>query len=105
MFGTWLSSIPSTYCFSRDPFRVSVSDNQWHCFQCDRGGGNALDFVAQKEDVDIRGAALMIQEWFLKGSEPTAAAEGPTPPEPVRINPPLTPPGFPLRNLDSSHRR
>ena len=40
----------------------------------------------------------MIQEWFLKGSEPTAAAEGPTPPEPVRINPPLTPPGFPLRN-------
>jgi DNA primase len=58
---------------SRDPFRVSLSKNNWHCFQCDRGG-NVLDFVAERESVGIREAALTIQQWFGH-ARPTDMAE------------------------------
>jgi DNA primase len=45
-------------------FRVSVSKNCWNCFgQCKRGG-NVLDFVARKDGVSIREAAMRISDWF-----------------------------------------
>src|SRR2546426_2468781 len=45
-------------------FRVSISKNCWNCFgQCKRGG-NVLDFVALKENVSVREAAIRIAEWF-----------------------------------------
>ena len=82
---------------SRDPFRVSRSKNNWHCFQCDRGG-NVLDLVAQREDVSIREAALLLQQWFGVDRPADVAEPPPNTVEPV--NPPLT---FELKNIDPKH--
>ena len=66
-------------------FRVSIAKNCWNCFgPC--SGGNVLDFVAQREGVSIRDAALLLAEWFeISTTKPTrsgqAAAE-PSEPEP-----------------------
>jgi len=51
-------------------FRVSVSKNCWNCFGQCQCGGNIIDFVAKKEDVSFRDAALLIQEWFMKEPAP-----------------------------------
>ena len=61
-------------------FRVSVSKNCWNCFgQCKRGG-NVLDFVAIKEAVSIRQAALQISEWFgLEFDPPVNGVEAKSP--------------------------
>ncbi|MBC8459221.1 MAG: toprim domain-containing protein [Deltaproteobacteria bacterium] len=103
--------------YYKDSFSANVKKNNWHCFVCD-AGGNILDFVAQIEDVSIREAALLIQEWFditpkkpelarRKGGDRTKAkreAAAPTPAAPSPsiepVNPPLT---FKLKNLDSNH--
>lgn len=45
-------------------FRVSVSKNCWNCFGMCQAGGNVIDFVARKEDVAFRDAAVLIDEWF-----------------------------------------
>src|SRR6185295_1399722 len=45
-------------------FRVSISKNCWNCFGKCKRGGNILDFVSLKENVSVREAALLIQEWF-----------------------------------------
>lgn len=45
-------------------FRVSVSKNCWNCFGKCQAGGNIIDFVAKKEDIVFRDAALLIDEWF-----------------------------------------
>jgi DNA primase len=45
-------------------FRVSVSKNCWNCFGTCQSGGNVIDFVAKKEGVPFRDAALLIDEWF-----------------------------------------
>ena len=45
-------------------FRVSLDRNCWNCFGTCNGGGNVLDFVAQKEGVTVREAALKLCEWF-----------------------------------------
>jgi len=91
---------------TRGSFHVSTSKNAWNCFGCD-GKGNILDFVMAKENVGVRAAGLMIQEWFpgspqsaperpkrrerqpRGGTEPTADG-----------NPALT---FELKNLDAKH--
>jgi DNA primase len=97
----------------RRSLHVSVRKNAWQCFGCKRHG-NILDFVAHKEGVDIRKAALMIQGWFDIGGEksvdtvltvsekPHGASEvpGPADEQPVQENPPLT---FELKNLDPKH--
>lgn len=110
--------------YSKNSFCVNTKKNAFNCFACGTGG-NVLDFVAQMEDVDIRQAGLLIQEWFdltpakklaKKGkqksdstavepeSEPEkTAAKSETPrldQEPVQINPPLT---FELKDLDQNH--
>jgi len=50
-----------------DQFRVSVTKNCWNCFADCQRGGNVLDFVALMEGVDVRAAAVQINEWFKLG--------------------------------------
>ena len=90
-------------------FHVSLSKNIFHCFGC-QSKGNILDFVALMEDVDIRQAAFIIQEWFQispgggTGSGvhvPESQTGGSRPPDEAdEENLPLT---FRLNNLDSKH--
>jgi DNA primase len=46
-------------------FHADLEQNIWHCFTGCQGGGNQLDFVAKKEGVSIRDAALKLQAHFL----------------------------------------
>ena len=59
----------------RPSFSANTSKNVFQCFaaSCNKKG-NILDFVAAKEGVDIRGAALMIQGWFQIVSQSSPAA-------------------------------
>lgn len=94
---------------SKASFHVSLTKNAFQCFGC-KAKGNILDFVCQKEGVDLREAGALIGQWFgigqgqivvpgakekatkeIKGQE--LAKEGET------INPPLK---FTLR-LDPDH--
>ena len=98
-------------------FQVNPEKNAWYCFGC-KQGGNVLDFVAKKERVGVRTAALKLDEWFGLGlaeaPEKSAPASAPTsapkarppapPPMPEMLlpaaNPPLT---FTLKTLDQEH--
>ncbi|MFY9821959.1 MAG: CHC2 zinc finger domain-containing protein [Thermoanaerobaculia bacterium] len=97
-------------------FQVNPVKNAWYCFGC-KAGGNVLDFVAKKEGVGVRTAALRLDSWFElglaeeaeKSSAPSAPAEAPKvaeepPPVVEEIlpaeNPPLT---FTLKTLDPNH--
>lgn len=100
-------------------FRVSISKNCWNCFSECKSGGNILDFVARKEDVSIREAALRIAGWFnLSFEKPipndeARPAEKAAPPETNPAKPSATKPevesgankplGFQLQNLDAAH--
>jgi len=50
-------------------FTVNLDRNIWHCFGDCKTGGNTLDFVAAKEGVGIRDAALKIADWFSISTE------------------------------------
>jgi DNA primase len=99
-------------------FQVNPEKNAWYCFGC-KQGGNVLDFVAKRERVGVRAAALKLDEWFGLGlaeepersapaaSAPTSAPKVPRPvPPPMpemllpSANPPLT---FTLKTLDGEH--
>jgi DNA primase len=99
-------------------FQVNREKNAWYCFGC-KQGGNVLDFVAKKERVGVRTAALKLDLWFGLGlaeateqsspaaSAPAAAPKAPKPvPPPMpemllpAANPPLT---FTLKTLDQEH--
>jgi len=95
-------------------FQVNREKNAWYCFGC-KQGGNVLDFVAKKERVGIRAAALKLDGWFALGLAAEASAEKspvpqsapvPIPAPPVAAeslpttNPPLT---FTLKTLDPQH--
>jgi DNA primase len=54
-------------------FHADLSKNVWHCFSKCQGGGNQLDFVAKKETVSVRDAALKLQAFFLTEGTPPAA--------------------------------
>jgi len=58
---------------TRGSFHVSTVKNAWNCFGCQRKG-NILDFVVEKESVNIREAGLLLEEWFKVVTEPP---EGP----------------------------
>jgi len=45
-------------------FRISISNNCWHCFSDCHGGGNVLDFVARMEKVEPVEAANRLIDWF-----------------------------------------
>ena len=52
---------------TKPSFRVNTEKRVFHCFGCD-AKGNVLDFVARKEAVTIRKAALMLSGWFGIGN-------------------------------------
>lgn len=66
-------------------FHADLDRNVWHCFSQCQKGGNQLDFVALKEGIGIREAALRLQA-FLEGSP------GPRPAPTAVPNPALTTP-------------
>ena len=45
-------------------FSVSLAKNAFNCFGRCQAGGNILDFVTRMEKIDLRQAALLLQEWF-----------------------------------------
>ena len=106
---------PCPFCKGKSArlFQVNLAKGAWYCFGC-KQGGNVLDFVARKEGVSVRSAAVRLDTWFELGlreeapraSPPVAAAETPPPPVaeelplPPSENPPLT---FTLKTLDPHH--
>src|SRR5258706_14600546 len=55
---------------SPSAFSADLSRNVWSCFsRCpqDKNGGNQLDFVAYKENISIREAAIRLKAFFLGG--------------------------------------
>lgn len=109
---------------NREQFHTNVVKNNYHCFGNCHGGGNIIDLVSNLENVDIRTAALLIQNWFLDGPEvltrrnreedrkvkeqPKTAFEKPAKEEESvaandatqKANPPLK---FVLKNLNPDH--
>jgi len=89
-------------------FSVSLQRNAFHCFSAHCGAqGNVLDFVALKEDISVREAALKIQNWFNleTGKDPPQEKEEPDHPSAEKAekdaqNQPLT---FRLKNLEPDH--
>lgn len=59
---------------SKPSFHVSLIKNAFQCFGC-KAKGNILDFVQQKESVELREAGVLIHQWFGIGQEPIAAPE------------------------------
>jgi DNA primase len=86
---------------TKPSFRVNTEKGVFHCFGCD-AKGNVLDFVARKESVTIRKAAILLSEWFGIGTNGKEAprsnlspTESPdeattTSEEPSETNPPLS---------------
>src|SRR4030042_3966923 len=54
---------------SKPSFHVSLTKNAFQCFGC-KAKGNILDFVQQKESVELREAGVLIHQWFGIGQEP-----------------------------------
>jgi len=59
---------------SKPSFHASLSKDAFQCFGC-KAKGNILDFVCQKEGVELREAGILISQWFGIGNEPKAAPE------------------------------
>src|ERR1700712_3227351 len=67
-------------------FQANLVKNAWYCFGC-KQGGNVLDFVAKREDMSVRAAAVKLDAWFelglrekkeeLRAEAPAVPAEGP----------------------------
>lgn len=55
-------------------FHADLDKNLWHCFTRCKKGGNQLDFVAAKERITVRDAAIKLQAIFLDGSDPPPSA-------------------------------
>lgn len=102
---------PCPFCKSKSArqFQVNLAKSAWYCFGC-KQGGNVLDFVAKREGVSLRTAALTLDSWFDLGlaeeaprtAPPAAPAESPQAAQeslPTE-NPPLT---FTLKTLDPHH--
>jgi DNA primase len=97
---------------------VNLVKNAWYCFGC-KAGGNILDFVAKKEGVTIRTAALTLDSWFELGlveKKENSRAEAPAAPAEVQVASPEAPPAvketlpsenlplaFTLKTLDPNH--
>lgn len=47
-------------------FKINTQKKVFNCFGC-HASGNVLDFVARMENISIRKAALLVQEWFYIG--------------------------------------
>src|SRR4051794_29050012 len=89
---------PCPFCKgqSQRQFQVNTAKNAWYCFGC-KAGGNVLDFVAKKEGVSVRAAAVKLDLWFelgLAGAAPPAVKPATTaePPAPAERMPAANPP-------------
>ncbi len=82
-------------------FHADLGKNVWHCFSKCQGGGNQLDFVAKKEGINIREAALKLQAFFqtershgagtpagVSTPKTTTSASTPTDSRPATTRPP-----------------
>lgn len=84
---------------SKRAFHADLDRNVWHCFSKCKCGGNQLDFVAKRDGLSIRDAALRLQDFFLgPGADPPPApspttnqpqAQRKKEPERAEGNPPL----------------
>lgn len=83
----------------RDAFQVNLTKNVFHCFACG-AGGTVLDFVAAMEHCSLREAALK-----LAGQNAGPSPLVPAAPTPLvtKKSKSLSPLGFALRGLDSTH--
>ena len=73
-------------------FHADLDKNVWHCFSKCQKGGNQLDFVALKEHIGVREAALRLQAFFLEGAAPPPPPSKPTPVSaPTAASPTTTP--------------
>jgi DNA primase len=86
-------------------FRVNLTKNCWICFGDCHGGGSIVDFVSRMENIRIREAGLLLQDWF--NLEPgngnkdyRPAVKNPVVPFKRETNPPLR---FSLGALDGAH--
>jgi DNA primase len=92
-----------------EQFRVDLTRGCWICFGDCQAGGSVIDFVARKEGVGIRDAALLIQDWFGAGLRPLTKARGwnNAPGRPATRHPIDTQSNRPLRfeldSLDPNH--
>ena len=67
-------------------FHADLAKNIWHCFSRCKKGGNQLDFVAAKESISIRDAALRLKGFFLDGVVDSAPPGALPPPATVKAN-------------------
>jgi len=88
-------------------FSVNLERNIYNCFGDCQSGGNVLDFVSRMEEIPVRDAALLLEEWFGgNGQEKSKIKRAPkTDPENKederdQVNPPLT---FALKKIRSNH--
>jgi DNA primase len=90
-------------------FHADLDKNGWFCFSRCRAGGNQIDFVAKREGVSVREAALKLHEFFLapvsppRGAPPPprAAAQPASAPPPASSRPAAPPPPVPpVRSAD-----
>ncbi len=51
---------------SATAFHADVAAGRWYCFSR-KHGGNQIDFVAQREGIEIRQAFLVVKQFFLDG--------------------------------------
>ncbi len=79
-------------------FRVSLDRNCWICFGDCQAGGSIIDLVSRMEQVGIRQAALLLQDWFNVGPESPVIT--PPPVLQAQSNVPLR---YTLNRLDHNH--
>lgn len=65
-------------------FHAVLAKNAWFCFSRCRRGGNQIDFVAHKEGISVREAALRLHEFFHLGDvSPPSGVVKPSPSAPL----------------------
>lgn len=101
---------------NKNQFSVNLAKNIWNCFSECKCGGNVLDFVAKRENVDVHRAAILLCEWFnlrqdvsdeshnlsqrRAASTSSLRNENPLSTKENTANKPL---GFELKDLDPNH--
>jgi DNA primase len=85
----------------REAFHANLQRNLFHCFSCG-AGGTVLDFIAAMERCTLPEAARKLQPM---AAMPATAATSTAPEKPrvTKKNKPLSPLGFTLRGIDSTH--
>ena len=89
---------------NKSQFHVSLSKNNFNCFGDCHAGGNVLDFVGKMEKVELRQAALLLQEWFeIKPDNTKETKKKEAPSQALKENLSNPPLAFSLKNLDKEH--